>query len=452
MPAQKLKTAINRVLFSNKAYNAFLRPFDRMLYPVVNWRELKEERARAAVPLNKIPHVADLCNREWHDILEDFRIIFSMNEESFHRKIWEFTQIIYVLKKLGYLHPDNRGLAIGAGREQILYYLAYKIKKMVAVDLYEGSFLGGEDEPDIPDIPEKYAPFLYPRENLDFRRMNALELQFADNSFDFVFSASSIEHFGGLRQIEKAIAEMYRVLKPGGACTITTEIRLNRLAGRVPNTRIFSVNEVLDLFERNGFLLAESGMDLRIEDHYLHNWVKLPQEVFKSPHVILRFLNSVFTSLAVTFKKEGNAVKKGAWKSDIVFSPLVYRGRIQVSGASKIIAGAAKLGLDIQLTNECNFTWHTKGLSHRIAIGIQLLDESGSLLNPALGEIVIPKDVAVGETFAFRTELSLTLPPGKYRLFFDLKRELITWFHEKGSVPAVIPVEIAARTGQLASS
>lgn len=452
MPAQKLKAAYHRILFSNKVYRAFLRPFDKILYPVVDWRALKEERARDAVPLNKVPHVADLCNREWRGILEDFRIIFSMNEETFHRKIWEFTQIIYVLEKLGYLFPENSGLAIGAGREQILYYLAYKIKKMVAVDLYQGNYLGGEDEPDIPDVPEKYAPFLYPRENLVFKRMNALELQFADNSFDFVFSASSIEHFGDPRQIEKSISEMYRVLRPGGACTITTEIQLNRLAGRVPNTRLFTVAEILDLFKRNRFLLSENKMDLRIEDHYLHNWVKLPQEVFKSPHVILRFLNSVFTSLALTFKKEGDQVKKGTWKSDIVFSPFVYRGRIRVNGASEAIASAEPLGLDIQLSNEGNFAWHTKGMSHRIAIGIQLLDESGKLLNPALGEIVIPKDVAVGETFAFRTELALDLPPGKYRLFFDLKRELITWFHEKGSVPAVIPIAIAGRTPRPAAS
>jgi hypothetical protein len=34
------------------------------------------------------------------------------------------------------------------------------------------------------------------------------------------------------------------------------------------------------------------------------------------------------------------------------------------------------------------------------------------------------------------------LARGKYKLFFDVKREMITWFSERGGTPAVVDVEI----------
>lgn len=449
MSAHKLKLFYERILFSNKVYRAFLRPFDRRLYPLVDWRELAEERARGRVPLNKVPHVADLCNPEWRAILDDMAAMFPMDAGHFHRKVWEFCHIVYALKRAGVLHPANQGLAVGAGREQILYYLAHKVRRMVAVDLYQGSYLGGEDEPDIPEHPDKYAPFLYPRENLSFQRMDALDLQFPGDSFDFVFSASSIEHFGAEAQIARSLAEMHRVLKPGGVCVITSEIRLNRLAGRVPHTRLFAADRLLDLFRSCGFVLVEEGLDLRLEDHYWHNWVKLPQEVFKTPHVILRFLNSVFTSLALAFRKPGDRVRLGPWREGCRFSPLAYAGELRVDAPATAPAGPTRLPVEISLANRGNFTWYGNGWSHRIAVAVKLLDESGGVLDPGLGDIAIPGEVVVGQTLSFRAELPLCLKPGRYRLFFDLKREMVTWFHEKGSRPAIVPLHVVQAGSRL---
>jgi arsenite methyltransferase len=53
--------------------------------------------------------------------------------------------------------------------------------------------------------------------NCHFRRINALKLSYADSEFDIVVASRL---FTILPQQDRAVAEMYRVLKPGGRCFI----------------------------------------------------------------------------------------------------------------------------------------------------------------------------------------------------------------------------------------
>jgi SAM-dependent methyltransferase len=53
--------------------------------------------------------------------------------------------------------------------------------------------------------------------------MDGRALDFPDESFDAVFTVSSIEHFGAPEQIARAASEIGRVLKPGGHAIIVTE-------------------------------------------------------------------------------------------------------------------------------------------------------------------------------------------------------------------------------------
>src|ERR1700759_2216575 len=53
--------------------------------------------------------------------------------------------------------------------------------------------------------------------------MNALDLEYPDESFDIVFTLSSIEHFGGPEEVKQASREMSRGLRPGGHLVVVTE-------------------------------------------------------------------------------------------------------------------------------------------------------------------------------------------------------------------------------------
>tara|TARA_B000000475_G_scaffold224680_1_gene188549 strand:- start:5360 stop:6043 length:684 start_codon:yes stop_codon:yes gene_type:complete len=55
----------------------------------------------------------------------------------------------------------------------------------------------------------------YPKGNLFFEKMNALDLNFSDESFDTVVSMEAIEHFSKLDG-EKYLSEVVRVLKKDG--------------------------------------------------------------------------------------------------------------------------------------------------------------------------------------------------------------------------------------------
>jgi ubiquinone/menaquinone biosynthesis C-methylase UbiE len=52
---------------------------------------------------------------------------------------------------------------------------------------------------------------------IDFRQGNASSLPFPENSFDFIFCQAAFKNFS---EPVKAIAEMYRVLRPGGLSVI----------------------------------------------------------------------------------------------------------------------------------------------------------------------------------------------------------------------------------------
>lgn len=57
--------------------------------------------------------------------------------------------------------------------------------------------------------------------NVDIMHMNAENLRFDDNSFDFVLSILSFEHF---KNVEKCVQEVKRVLKKGGKFYISIDI------------------------------------------------------------------------------------------------------------------------------------------------------------------------------------------------------------------------------------
>ncbi len=432
-----LRDKLNHVVFSNKFYFALIRPFSKVCCEIISTRSLREER-KGNLPLNKVCQAADLFHAPWRDCARELKL--DMDEQNFHRKDWEYTQIIFALKSLRYLTADSLCLAIGAGREPLLYYMTYKVGGVLGIDLYEGEYYGGEDETDIPLSAERYAPFPYPREKLRLLRMNALELDFPDDHFDFVFSSSSIEHFGRKRDILKSLREMYRVLKPGGAALITTELKLTSTGTRMPNVRPFSYHEIIGLIGDAGFEIPQDP-DLRIEAEYFEDWVKLPMEINKRPHVILRFLNTVFTSIHLVLNKAGDFARRG--KETMIDIPeFEYRGKISVQAAAPFFSGGTDIPLEITLTNQGNFTWIHSGHSHRIAIGVQLVNAGGVMEERDFASIVLPQKIQTGETLTFRAAVAAPDRPGNWILRFDLKKELVFWFSEKGNAFFDLPLEV----------
>lgn len=142
-----------------------------------------------------------------------------------HRKAWELALGVQSLERGGVLHEGAMGLSVGAGHEPVLYYLTNRCRWVFATDVYgSGNFAIHESSARMSMDPDVFAPYPYRRRRLTVAYMDALDLRFEDATFDFVVSFGSIEHFGGIEAAATSLAEMSRVLKPGGVAFVTTEI------------------------------------------------------------------------------------------------------------------------------------------------------------------------------------------------------------------------------------
>jgi SAM-dependent methyltransferase len=140
------------------------------------------------------------------------------------RKFWEYATLTLFLEDEGAFHDRTQVLSVGAGHEEVLFWLANKVRRVVAVDIYgEGDFVGGEADATMLTNPRAFAPYPYREDRLTALKMDARALDFSDASFDVVFSLSSIEHFGDHRDVARAAREIGRVLRPGGLAFIVTE-------------------------------------------------------------------------------------------------------------------------------------------------------------------------------------------------------------------------------------
>ena len=285
-------------------------------------------------------HYAKLCDvRDWDDaeFIATVREILPERDPLTHveRKVWELAQLALFLSEAGRLHEGTEALAIGAGDERIVFWLANRLGRVVATDVYgEGDFAGREAAPSMLADPAAHAPFPYRAERLEVRWMDARRLGFPDESFDVVFSLSSFEHFGGPDDVAAAARELGRVLRPGGHAFVVTEcfvhrdplnaapvdfaVRLATLgmkrkrAGprrRAVVVEVFTPRELERLIVRPSGLEPMQPLDFSISPESWRNLTRTdaaglhPASGDYWPHVLLQADRSVFTSVSLPLHK-----------------------------------------------------------------------------------------------------------------------------------------------------
>ncbi|MDD2942043.1 MAG: methyltransferase domain-containing protein [bacterium] len=219
-----------------------------------------------------------------------------------HRKLWEFTITVKALQRYGLWNRDSRGLSVAAGFERVLYYMTNFTGRIVATDIYgEGDFIDLEATGDFLINPEKYRPYEYERERLSALKMNALNLHFPKNLFDFAFCLSSIEHFGGVSNAAVAISEMGNVVRPGGLVIVTTDCSIDGSS----SDQVFSPAEIKRLVKKSGLELVED-IDFYISPDSQGLLLDMLKDNLDSlPHINLKFMRSKFTSICLVFQKKG---------------------------------------------------------------------------------------------------------------------------------------------------
>ena len=237
----------------------------------------------------------------WQDLLQQMSPGWQ-SLGALHRKYWEWGLGLYGLHTLGCITPEARGLGVGAGIEWPLFYLANRVRRVDAIDLYSAESHFEGPDPTIAEQAARIAPFPYRAESLVFRKMDALDLRFDDDTFDFAFSFSSIEHFGGHAGAALSMHEIARVLRPGGVACIATEVILS--GPRHPE--FFFAEEIEPVFGGSGLEFVEP-MDLHVDDELIANPVRFEVPPgFKGstgPHTSVRCGNLIFTSVEFFLRK-----------------------------------------------------------------------------------------------------------------------------------------------------
>ena len=112
---------------------------------------------------------------------------------------------------------DAKILDIGTGNGnfiRIITALTNEFSEIIGIDLIEGAIEGCKKN--------------FEDERINFFQMDAMKMEFDDNSFDFVCLSNSLHH---LKDVNKIMKEMERVLKPEGAL-IFCEMMSNNLSKR----------------------------------------------------------------------------------------------------------------------------------------------------------------------------------------------------------------------------
>ena len=240
-----------------------------------------------------------------------------------HRKGWEIAMTVRALRDLGAVREDAEILGVGAGHEATIFWLTRHVRRVFATDLY----LAGDEAWSVSDArvamlvePEKETNLAWKPRRLVVQHMDALELRYTDESFDAIFSSSSIEHFGGLDQIRRSVEEMYRALKPGGVVALATEFGLER-PGQIPGTMLFDESRLRTvLLDGLDWELA-SPLDLSVSEETLRGMVDFAKPLRRQvadrvrgigrggarrpdyPHIVLRADGRLWTSVHVALVK-----------------------------------------------------------------------------------------------------------------------------------------------------
>jgi SAM-dependent methyltransferase len=278
------------------------------------FRKLFGERR---APLSEVINPARYRDNEWNALHRDIesystdKHVFRHTGGEVYRKGYEWTQCIFGLQKLGLIRHGARALGVGAGREPVIFWLADHIGHVTATDLYgnEGwsNHRDAEAPADVLTDPGRYCPRPYAAHKIAFQNADGTCLPFADQCFDFCWSLSSIEHFGGHVAAAKAMKEMARVTRPGGVVCVATELLLSEDQA---HSEFFTKTEFRDY-------IIDAAQDLRLVDgirwelpsaEYLDDPIVLPQDVHRlRRHVILCDGPYRWTSIIVFLRKLSTA-------------------------------------------------------------------------------------------------------------------------------------------------
>lgn len=144
------------------------------------------------------------------------------------------------------LQPGEVALDAGCGRGELAAQMAARCREVQAIDIAANAF-----DPQYRALP-----------NVRFQAMEVEALAFPAASFDKVVTVEMLEH---LIAPERALAELHRVLKPGGRCVMTYPTINRTLAKRLKLGRPVPISEHLNEWSYRELVAALESAGFYVE-------------------------------------------------------------------------------------------------------------------------------------------------------------------------------------------
>jgi SAM-dependent methyltransferase len=165
------------------------------------------------------------------------------------RRRWGLAMSLRAFGILGVAGERTEFLVLGERGDEVIYWLTRRVRRVFAshLDLDDNAWrMDGAGGPLLVDAARQTQLPWNPR-RLVLQAMAPDELRYEDGSIDALLCAGALEGAGGLAQARRLALEMHRVLKPGGAATVTTTFRLQGPPGSAGGAVLFDEAELKDL-------------------------------------------------------------------------------------------------------------------------------------------------------------------------------------------------------------